>query len=279
MDTTTPAAPTGSQDTAALPVTTQVDTAEQTSPQAETPAGTEQEATASDTPEKEDQSQDESKKTWKEKRQERNRERWQEFKAAKDYTIKSLEAEVQRLRAKTAPDLSNIIDPDDVIAEKTAWKIQQSSVAEKEQALQVEREARAVAQQQALNETWQDVIEDARTRLPDFDAVVTDKTPIHARAAPFIVESEKAADLAYFLGKNPKEAAALYDQFETAPAKALIELGKLEARLSAPKAKTVSTAPKPAPTLSGGANPVAFDMSRASVEDVAAQLRKSGFIR
>jgi hypothetical protein len=279
MDTTTPAAVEASLDTAAPQVTTQTTIAEQTSPQAETPAGTEQEATASDTPEKEDQSQDESKKTWKEKRQERNRERWQEFKAAKDYTIKSLEAEVQRLRAKTAPDLSNIIDPDDVIAEKTAWKIQQSSVAEKEQALQVEREARAVAQQQALNETWQDVIEDARTRLPDFDAVVTDKTPIHARAAPFIVESEKAADLAYFLGKNPKEAAALYDQFETAPAKALIELGKLEARLSAPKAKTVSTAPKPAPTLSGGANPVAFDMSRASVEDVAAQLRKSGFIR
>ncbi len=279
MDTTTPAAVEASLDTAAPQVTTQTTIAEQTSPQAETPAGTEQEATASDTPEKEDQSQDESKKTSKEKRQERNRERWQEFKAAKDYTIKSLEAEVQRLRAKTAPDLSNIIDPDDVIAEKTAWKIQQSSVAEKEQALQVEREARAVAQQQALNETWQDVIEDARTRLPDFDAVVTDKTPIHARAAPFIVESEKAADLAYFLGKNPKEAAALYDQFETAPAKALIELGKLEARLSAPKAKTVSTAPKPAPTLSGGANPVAFDMSRASVEDVAAQLRKSGFIR
>lgn len=279
MDTTTPAAVEASLDTAAPQVTTQTTIAEQTSSQAETLAGTEQEATASDTSEKEDQSQDESKKTWKEKRQERNRERWQEFKAAKDYTIKSLEAEVQRLRAKTAPDLSNIIDPDDVIAEKTAWKIQQSSVAEKEQALQVEREARAVAQQQALNETWQDVIEDARTRLPDFDAVVTDKTPIHARAAPFIVESEKAADLAYFLGKNPKEAAALYDQFETAPAKALIELGKLEARLSAPKAKTVSTAPKPAPTLSGGANPVAFDMSRASVEDVAAQLRKSGFIR
>ena len=279
MDTTTPAAVEASLDTAAPQVTTQTTIAEQTSPQAETPAGTEQEATASDTPEKEDQSQDESKKTWKEKRQERNRERWQEFKAAKDYTIKSLEAEVQRLRAKTAPDLSNIIDPDDVITEKTAWKIQQSSVAEKEQALQVEREARAVAQQQALNETWQDVIEDARTRLPDFDAVVTDKTPIHARAAPFIVESEKAADLAYFLGKNPKEAAALYDQFETAPAKALIELGKLEARLSAPKAKTVSTAPKPAPILSGGANPIAFDMSRASVDDVAAQLRKLGHIR
>jgi hypothetical protein len=279
MDTTTPAAVEASLDTAAPQVTTQTTIAGQTSPQAETPAGTEQEATASDTPEKEDQSQEEGKKTWKEKRQERNRERWQEFKAAKDYTIKSLEAEVQRLRAKTAPDLSNIIDPDDVIAEKTAWKIQQSSVAEKEQALATEREARAVAQQQALNETWQDVMEDTRSRIPDFDTVFNEKTPVHERAVPFIVESEKAGDLAYFLGKNPKEAQALYEQFETAPAKALIELGRLEARLSAPKAKTISTAPKPAPVLNGGANPIAFDMSRASVDDVAAQLRKSGFIR
>lgn len=280
MDTITPAAPTGSQDTAALPVTTQVDTAEQTSPQAETPAGTEQEATASDDPAKQEEpSQDEDKKTWKEKRKERNRERWQEFRAAKDYTIRSLEQEVQRLRARQAPDLSNIADPDEVLAEKTAWKIQQSSVAEKEVTLQQEREARAVAQQQAINETWQEVLEDTRERIPDFDAVFNDKVPIHERAAPFIVESEKAGDLAYYLGKNLKEAQALYQQFETAPAKALIELGRLEARLSAPKAKTVSTAPKPAPILSGGANPIAFDMSRASVDDVAAQLRKLGHIR
>ena len=288
MEVATPAAPTvGSVESVASQVTTQ--NAEQSKPQADVkpagdpqadkPAGTEQEAAASETPEKADQSQDEEgKKTWKEKRKERNKERWQEFKAAKDYTIKSLEAEVARLRAKTAPDLSNIVDPDDVIAEKTAWKIQQSSVAEKEQALQQEREARAVAQQQELNETWHDKIEEVRSRIPDFDAVFTASTPIHDRAVPFIVESEKAGDIAYFLGKNPKEAQALYEQFETAPAKALVELGKLEARVSAPKAKTVSTAPKPAPTLSGGANPLQFDQTRASVEDFAARLRASGVI-
>ena len=278
MSTLSPA-PEGSTESVASLVTTQADTAEQTSPQAEKPAGTEQETAASEPEKQDDPSQDESKKTWKDKRKERNKERWQEFKAAKDYTIRSLEQEVQRLRAKQAPDLSNIADQDEVLAEKTAWKIQQSSVAEKEHTLQQEREARATAQQQALNETWQDVLEDTRERIPDFDAVFNGNVPVHERAVPFIVESEKAGDLAYYLGKNIKEAQALYQQFETAPAKALIELGRLEARLSAPKAKTVSTAPKPAPILSGGANPIAFDMARASVEDVAAQLKKAGHIR
>lgn len=279
MSTLSPA-PEGSTEPVVSPVTTQTDTAEQTSPQADKPAGTEQEATASEPAEKPEPLQDdEGKKTWKEKRKERNRERWQEFKAAKDYTIKSLHQEIDRLKSRQAPDLTNVVDPDEVLAEKTAWKIQQSSVAEKEQTLQQERQALAAAQQQALNETWQDVLEDTRERIPDFDAVFNGNVPIHERAVPFIVESEKAGDLAYFLGKNLKEAQALYQQFETAPAKALIELGKLEARLSAPKAKTVSTAPKPAPILSGGANPIAFDISRASVADVAAQLKKAGHIR
>lgn len=279
MEVATPAAPTvGSLESVASQVTTQ--NAEQTTPQAEQPAGTEQEATASEEPAKqEDPSQDEAKKSWKDKRKERNKERWQEFKAAKDYTIRSLEQEVHRLRTKQAPDLSNISDPDEVLAEKTAWKIQQSSVADKEEALQQERESRATAQQHALNETWQDVMEDTRERIPDFDAVFNDTTPVHDRAVPFIVESEKAGDLAYFLGKNPKEAKALYQQFETAPAKALIELGRIEARLSAPAPKTLSTAPKPAQTLSGGANPLQFDQSRASVDDFASQLRKAGVIR
>lgn len=262
---------------AASPVTTQT-SAEQTAPQADKPAGTEQEATASEQPEKADPSQDEAKKSWKEKRQERNRERWQEFKRAKDYTIRSLEAEVQRLRAKEAPDLSRITDPDEAVAERTAWKLQQSSVAEKEQTLQQERESRAQAHQQAIREAWQDIADDARERMPNFDNAFA-RTPIHERFVPHLVESEKAADLAIFLGNNPKEAQALFEQFETAPARALIELGRIEARLSAPKAKTVSTAPKPAPVLTGGSNPLQFDMSRASVEDVAAQLRKGGHIR
>lgn len=286
MEVATPAAPTtGSLEAVASQVTTQ--NAEQT-PQVEKPAGeplsdktdgeTEQQKAASG----ENQSQEEAKPTWKEKRQERNRQRWQEYKEAKAIMparLASLEQEVARLRGNAPPDFSQISDPNEEIAERAAWKVQQRDHERAEARLQSERETATAEQARRLHAAWDEAREEARERIPDFDEVVTDATPIHARAAPFIVESEKGADIAYWLGKNPKAAQDLFAKFNTAPAQALIELGRIEARLSAPAPKTLSTAPRPAQTLSGGANPLQFDQNRASVDDFAGQLRKAGVIR
>ena len=288
MDIAQPAAPTvGSLDPVASQVTTQ--NAEPNAPQAETPAGTEQSAKAvEETAEQkaaseETQSQDgEQPKTWKEKRQERNRDRWQAFKQAKEVLparLESLEKEVARLRGTAPPDFSQIVDPNEELAERTAWKVQQRQAADSEARLNSERQTAAVEQTRAMAAAWEESKQEARERIPDFDQVVTDATPIHQRAAPFIVESEKGAEIAYYLGKNPKAANDLFEKFNTAPAQALIELGRIEARLTAPAPKTLSTAPKPAPTLGGGANPLQFDAARASVDDMAARLRASGLIR
>jgi hypothetical protein len=288
MDIAQPAAPTvGSLDPVASQVTTQ--NAEPNAPQAETPAGTEQPAKAvEETAEQkaaseETQSQDgEQPKTWKEKRQERNRDRWQAFKQAKEVLparLESLEKEVARLRGTAPPDFSQIVDPNEELAERTAWKVQQRQAADSEARLNSERQTAAVEQTRAMAAAWEESKQEARERIPDFDQVVTDATPIHQRAAPFIVESEKGAEIAYYLGKNPKAANDLFEKFNTAPAQALIELGRIEARLTAPAPKTLSTAPKPAPTLGGGANPLQFDAARASVDDMAARLRASGLIR
>lgn len=288
MDIAQPAAPTvGSLDPVASQVTTQ--NAEPNAPQAETPAGTEQPAKAVDetaeqkAASEETQSQDgEQPKTWKEKRQERNRDRWQAFKQAKEVLparLESLEKEVARLRGTAPPDFSQIVDPNEELAERTAWKVQQRQAADSEARLNSERQTAAVEQTRAMAAAWEESKQEARERIPDFDQVVTDATPIHQRAAPFIVESEKGAEIAYYLGKNPKAANDLFEKFNTAPAQALIELGRIEARLTAPAPKTLSTAPKPAPTLGGGANPLQFDAARASVDDMAARLRASGLIR
>ena len=288
MDIAQPAAPTvGSLDPVASQVTTQ--NAEPNAPQAETPAGTEQPAKAvEETAEQkaaseETQSQDgEQPKTWKEKRQERNRDRWQAFKQAKEVLparLESLEKEVARLRGTAPPDFSQIVDPNEELAERTAWKVQQRQAADSEARLNSERQTAAVEQTRAMAAAWEESKQEARERIPDFDQVVTDATPIHQRAAPFIVESEKGAEIAYYLGKNPKAANDLFEKFNTAPAQALIELGRIEARLTAPAPKTLSTAPKPAPTRGGGANPLQFDAARASVDDMAARLRASGLIR
>lgn len=292
MDTNLPApAEAGSQDSVASQVTTQATEQSQDRvslknpehPLAAKPAGNEAEAEKPlDTASEEPQSQEEPKPTWKEKRQERNRARWQEYKEAKAVLparLASLEQEVARLKGTAPPDFNSIIDPNEEIAERAAWKVQQREAENKSAQLEHERQSAAETQAVKLKAAWDEAQEEARERIPDFDQVVTDKTPLHQRAAAFIVESEKGADIMYWLGKNPKDAEALYDKFQTAPAYALIELGRIEARLSAPPPKTVSTAPKPAPTLRGGSNPLAFDAKSASVGDMQAQLRKSGVIR
>lgn len=289
MENATPAAPTvGSLDPVASQVTTQ--NVEPTAPQADKPAGTTPQAETpagesdqtKDAASGEDQSQEDQPKTWKEKRQERNKERWQAYKQAKEVLparLESLEREVARLRGTAPPDFSQILDPNEELAEKTAWKVHQRQATEAEARLQSARESAAAEQAQKLAGAWDEQVQEAKERIPDFDTVVTPQTPIHQRAAPFIVESEKGADIAYWLGKNPDAAKSLYQKFESAPAQALIELGRIEARLSAPTPKTVSTAPKPAQTLSGGANPLQFDAARSSVDDFATQLRKAGVIR
>lgn len=280
MSESLPAGQEASQESVASPVTTQEDAVE-TTPQAEKPAGDEGETPSQDAASDESQSQEDQPKTWKEKRQERNRARWQEYKEAKAIMparLAALESEVARLRGAQAPDFSQIQDPTEELAERTAWKVRQQTAAEAEARLKEQKDAATAETTAKLAAAWMEAVEDARERIKDFDSVVTDKTPIHARAAPFIVESDKSAEIAYWLGKNPKDAEALYSKFESQPAQALIELGRIEARLSAPEPKRVSTAPKPAKTLNGGASPLSFDGSKAGVGDMQAWLKKAGVI-
>jgi len=284
-DLSTPA-PSGSTESAAPQVTA---TEQSHTPQAQQPAGTPQaEAPAGQDATDpasgdESQSQDnEQHKSWKEKRQERNRERWRAYREAQTVLPKRLEAledEVRRLRSQQPPDLSQVVDPDEVIAEKAAWKIRQHQTHEAEQRLQSEKERASRERAEHIYDAWAEVVEDMRSRVPDFEAVVNAQTPIHHRMADVLIESENAGEIAYYLGKNPKVAQELFRKFETAPKQALVEFGELKAKATASTSKPVSTAPKPAPVLNGGGNPAPFDMARASVDDVAQQLKKLGLIR
>lgn len=238
-----------------------------TIPLVEKPAGeTEQDASGADKPvAKDEPTQGEL------KRRERNKERWQSMKDTAR-RAESAEAELYRLKYAKQPDFTQISDPTDELAERTAWKVKQANAED-----QVVRARQDRAD--SLSRTWNETTDAMREKIPDFDSVVTANTPIHARAAQHIVESEKGGEIAYYLGKNPDAARSLFDKFESSPAQALIELGRIEARLSAPPPKTISTAPKPASTLNGGSNPLTFDPNRSSVTDMAAQLRKSGIVR
>jgi hypothetical protein len=263
--TTTPAAP-------AVTATPDI-SAEPTTPQAPTPAGTTDQQPAATTESLEKQPTEAELK-----RKERNRERWRQMNQTREDALRraqAAESELYRIKTAKAPDFSTFTDPQEELAARTAHKVREMSAGDHEANA---RNLRADADR-AMHEAWEVTKEDARARMPDFDQVVNERTPIHARAAPFIVESEKGADIAYWLGKNPDAARDLFNKFESAPAQALVELGRIEARLSAPAAKTTSTAPKPATVLNGGVNPLGFDASRAGVSDMAAHLRKAGIVR
>lgn len=246
--------------------------AEQVTPQASEPAGQDEQkkAATEESPEKE--------LTAEERKRERNRERWREMNRTRDEALRRAqvaEAELQRIKSNPQRDYSQFQDPDERLAARTADMVRQSMAPDHEaQAAQMRAES-----DRAMREAWRIAQDDARARIPDFDQVVNDRTPIHQRAAPFIVESEKGPEIAYWLGKNPDAARDLYHKFESQPAQALLELGRIEARLSAPPPKTVSSAPKPAPVLNGGVSPLGFDPGKSGVDDFAAQLEKAGIIR
>lgn len=114
-------------------------------------------------------------------------------------------------------------------------------------------EAKLRELQRAQIDVFQTKVEAARERMPDFDQVFTDRTPVSEVATDFIVDSERGAEIAYWLGKNPTEALRLYN---LPPVKQGVELARLEARLSAaPQARKVSQAPAPVPTLGGSSAP------------------------
>lgn len=206
-------------------------------------------------------------------RKQRNRERWQRMREASEEAAR-LRAELARYRPEPI-DYSRVDDPDEALALRTAAKIRESLAGDVETRAQyAEQQA-----QRALAENVEAVFSDGRERMPDFDQVVTERTPVHASAVPFIAESERGAEVLYHLGKNPQVASDLYQKFATNPAQALMELGRIEARISVPASKPVSKAPPPAKIVTGGSNPPSFDPSRASVSDMAAELRKAGVIR
>lgn len=96
--------------------------------------------------------------------------------------------------------------------------------------------------QMAVELQFSELENEARSRWTDYDVVARNpNVPITADMAEIIKESELGPDLAYHFGKNPAEAARLAQLSGKSLAR---EIGRLEARLSAPKASAkVPSAP------------------------------------
>lgn len=86
-------------------------------------------------------------------------------------------------------------------------------------------------------------VESGMSKYADFKQALL-SIPLSDATLDAIVESENSVELAYFLGTNQKEAKRLYNLPERAM---LRELGKIEARLTAPppQQRTITNAPNP----------------------------------
>jgi hypothetical protein len=100
----------------------------------------------------------------------------------------------------------------------------------------------------AAQDAWTEATAAFRQKAPDFDAVAHNPnltvTPVMADA---LRESSRGPEIAYYLGKNPAEAAHIA---ALPPVSQATAIARLEARIAAPQA-SVSSAPQPFATLTG----------------------------
>lgn len=132
----------------------------------------------------------------------------------------------------------------------TDWKVDQKLKAREQAHTQEQRQRQAQTQDQQRKERFMESSDAAREKYDDFDEVAFgDEVKVTKAMAVIIAESDNPGEMAYFLGKNPSEASRIA---KLSPEKAALELGKLEAKMAAPPAKTQTGAPPPAKTIKGG---------------------------
>lgn len=171
--------------------------------------------------------------------------------AQRDYALE----EARRLRAaldKTNPAAIESLPFEQQEAARLKQAVQSAQLDQKigdlDQAATNARQLRAA--------TFQAKIEEAIDRMPDLHQKFG-SIPLSEAAADLIAESDHAAEVAYFLGNNPREAHRIYGL----PAHLQgAEIARIEARVSAPSPmRKVSQAPSPVPTLGGSRSPALKD--------------------
>lgn len=147
------------------------------------------------------------------------------------------------------PDAKDYSDPDAYIAELAGWSAAQRIAQDRvnEASMNVRQIEELRKAERAAN--FQAAKEEVAKQYTDFDAA------LHAAAyggfvsqplSEMLLESDVSAHLAYHLGKNPTEAARISQIGATlGPLAMAREVAALEARFTAPKPKTVTSAPAP----------------------------------
>jgi hypothetical protein len=258
---------------------------ESTIPAAETSQPAEAPETA-ETPEAQLAEEDKTRTQRRREQREAQYKRLEDAKAEAEARAQAAERRIARIeaaaKAQAEPTEADFPDPFEYAAAKGAWRMSRAdaerrSAEERTEVDEARQQAEAADAERRRIRAAEFAAEAqaARTRYTDYDAalaVASQPTVVSPALSEIVLESERAADLAYHLGKNPEVARRLSTM---PPTLAAMELGRLEAQLSAPQPKLVSTAPAPITPVRPSA-PAVRDPSRMSASEYAAA-RKAGW--
>lgn len=169
-----------------------------------------------------------------------------EQKARADYLEKQLEELKPRQTTPTGePRIEDFSDIDEFVTAKAEF-LAENKLRLAQQAKQQETSR---ASQQKLVSGWEEKAGRAYDKYDDFDEVVGDIKPINGMTVA-IMQADNAEDVAYYLGKNLKEAHRIASLDPIAQVR---EIGRLELKLANEplKVKTPSQAPAPINPLTG----------------------------
>lgn len=205
------------------------------------------------------------------------REREQEI-ARKVETLQSENARLKE-RAKTSgkqPDPRYYNSDAEYAADLAVWKSRAGDVQAETSRLEKEYEGTQTEEATAFSDAITDLKSEGAEKYKDFLEVVdrpVEKggpavTPVMVEA---MIESDFGPDIAYWLGKNPKESLKIFGMSPVAQARAIFELeNKVKAQAAPPK----SNAPAPVKPVKGGSAAAQKPVSQMSMSEYAAYRNK-----
>lgn len=177
--------------------------------------------------------------------------------------VAELKARQEKIKASAdsdaAPKEADFEEYDDWKIAKALWEHEQRRVQREIEAVgsEVEEAQRKLEQIDAtekrlVQENFAAQVADARTRYADYDDVVFKNTDVHISkdVADIVTQSDMGADVAYYLASNKALAAEISAM---TPIEAARAIGRIEAKIAAPRPRSTSTAPDPITPVKGKA--------------------------
>lgn len=194
---------------------------------------------------------------------------------AEQQAQKLYEQQQELMRLATMPTMDQVgLDPD---AYQRAVREHNERFLQQQRQAQYEAQSRQqqAAERMQFEQVLQQRIAEGVQKYPDYNEVVWNPSlpplqTVNPALLGAILGHENMPELTYYLGKNPAEAhriAAL------PPARAILEVGKLAAKLPMPSSK--SNAPPPPAQVSGTTGTVKKDPSQMSYDEFVKWRRNS----